>query len=212
MYVKDRMTVNPITIDKSVPISKALDIMATNHFHRLPVVDQNGALVGLVTEGIISENTPSKATSLSIYELNYLLSKTKCGDIMHTDIQTISPEALLEEAAVKMRAYNIGCLPVVEDNKVIGIITQNDIFAAFVDLLGYNVQGYRYVILVDEDKPGIMADACRCFSNKGISIRNSAVYHTSRGVEMVIISEVEEETMVDELKANGFNVTSVMKR
>ena len=93
MYVRNRMTANPYCISKDTAISTALDIMAEHGFHRLPVVEGKH-LVGLVTEGVISEHSPSKATSLSIYELNYLLSKTKCEDVMIKNVITISPDVL----------------------------------------------------------------------------------------------------------------------
>ena len=90
MYVKDHMTSNPYTITKDVVISKAVEIMRKNHFHRLPVVDDQGKLIGLVTGGLVKEKSGANSTSLSIYELNYLLSKTQVKDIMITDVKTIS--------------------------------------------------------------------------------------------------------------------------
>ena len=134
MYIKDQMTRNPYCISPKTTISKALEIMSVNSFHRLPVVDSDYNLLGLITAGMISDKTPSKATSLSIYELNYLLSRTSVEEIMEKDVKTINPDALLEEAASKMRLYDISCLPVVENDKVVGIITHNDIFKAFIDL------------------------------------------------------------------------------
>ena len=133
MYVRNRMTANPYCISKDTSISTALDVMAEHGFHRLPVVEGKH-LVGLVTEGVIAEHSPSKATSLSIYELNYLLSKTKCDSVMIKNVITISPDVLLEEAAVVMRKNKVGCLVVVENDEVVGIITHNDIFDSFVEL------------------------------------------------------------------------------
>ena len=102
MYVKDHMTKEPVTITKDVKISKAVDIMSKGHFHRLPIVDEAGKLIGLVTGGLVTEKSGANATSLSIYELNYLLSKTKVEDIMLTDVKTIHQDAFIEEAAQKM--------------------------------------------------------------------------------------------------------------
>ena len=82
MYVKDHMTKDPYTITKDVVISKAVEIMRKNHFHRLPVVDDQGKLIGLVTGGLVEEKSGANTTALSIYELNYLLRKTKVSDIM----------------------------------------------------------------------------------------------------------------------------------
>ena len=102
MYVKDHMTKEPVTITKDTKISKAVDIMSKGHFHRLPIVDESGRLIGLVTGGLVTEKSGANATSLSIYELNYLLSKTKVEDIMLTDVKTINQDAFIEEAAQKM--------------------------------------------------------------------------------------------------------------
>ena len=168
MLVKDRMTANPYCISKDTSISAALDLMAERDFHRIPVA-AGQELVGLVTEGTIAENTPSKATSLSVYELNYLLAKSTVESVMIKDVVTIHPDALLEEAAVLMRQHDIGCLVVTEGRKVVGIITQNDIFEAFIDLLGYYEEGSRYVIAV-EDKPGVLAAIAAEFAKNGVSI------------------------------------------
>ena len=129
MYVKDHMTEKPYTITKDVVISKAVEIMRKNHFHRLPVVDDQGKLIGLVTGGLVKEKSGASSTSLSIYELNYLLSKTEVQDIMITDVKTISQDVFVEVAAQTMLENEISVLPVVdENNKVIGIITDKDIF------------------------------------------------------------------------------------
>ncbi len=207
MYVKDNMVSSPITIGPDQSVSEAIDIMSENELHRLPVVDENGKLVGLVTEGVIASNTPNNASSLSVFELNYLLNKLSIKDIMIKDVITIGKDALLEEAATVLRKYDIGCLPVVnEENDLIGIITHNDIFTAFIDLLGYNQKGIRYVISVPEDHPGIMKDIASVLTNANASISNLAVYRNSRGIEVVVIiyghNDVEEE-----LTAAGYQIT-----
>ncbi|MEG0737080.1 MAG: CBS domain-containing protein, partial [Longicatena sp.] len=112
MYVKNRMTKNPVCIDINSKISDVVDIMNERELHRLPVVSGK-KLVGLVTESMISKNGASKATSLSIYELNYLLSKTSVDAIMIRDVITIHEDRFLEDAALLMFKHDIGCLPVI---------------------------------------------------------------------------------------------------
>ena len=164
MYVKDHMTKNPITITGDLPVNKALDIMASNHFHRLPVVDENNRLKGLITEGLVSESSGKNTTSLSIFELNYLLSKTKCSEIMIKDVKTVSEDLFLEEAAAEMLKNKISVLPVVdEDNHVIGIITEKDIFETFVQLMGYRTQGTLFIIK-SKDVTGEFSGIAECFS------------------------------------------------
>src|SRR5699024_5712547 len=113
MNVQNYMTAEVVTVPEDTKVLEALDIMKEHNFHRLPVV-RNGRMVGLITEEIIQENSPSTATSLSIHELNYLLTKTTVGDIMHKTVVTISATDLLEEAAVRMLEDEVGALPVVE--------------------------------------------------------------------------------------------------
>lgn len=211
MYVKDNMVSGPITIGPDQSVSEAIDLMSENGLHRLPVVDKNGKLAGLITEGVITSNTPSNSTSLSVFELNYLLNKLTIKDIMIKDVITIGKDALLEEAATILRKNDIGCLPVVdEDNTLIGIITHNDIFTAFIDLLGYNHVGTRYVISVEEDRTGILEDICRVFKEQDVSIANMAVYNSIRGIEIVVIVHGFDD-ITDKLEKAGYKVTSVMK-
>lgn len=212
MLVKDRMTANPYCIGKDTTISAALDLMAEKDFHRIPVVD-GGKLAGLVTEGTIAENTPSKATSLSVYELNYLLAKSKVDSVMIRDVVTIHPDALLEEAAVLMRRHDIGCLVVTEGRKVVGIITQNDIFEAFVDLLGYYEEGSRYAIEIEDDKPGVLADLANVFFDQKAMITHLAVVHKTAVTEVIVRARgVEAELMRKKLSEHGYDVVSVLTR
>ena len=211
MYVKDNMIPSPITIRPDQSVSEAVDLMSENKLHRLPVVDDQEKLIGLVTESVISRNTPNSASSLSVYELNYLLNKLKISDIMIRDVITIGKDALLEEAATVLRKFDIGCLPVTEeDGRLIGIITHNDIFTAFIDLLGYNHSGMRYVISISEDRPGIMEDVARIFKEEEVSISNLAVYNNTRGIEVVVIAKGYDD-VTQKLKDAGYKVTSTMK-
>ncbi len=212
MYVKDHMTKEPITITEDVKISKAVDIMSKGHFHRLPIVDEGGKLIGLVTGGLVTEKSGANATSLSIYELNYLLSKTKVKDIMLTDIKTIGPEAFIEEAAQKMLDEGISVLPVVDDNNhVVGIITEKDIFQAFTDLLGYKHQGTRFVFQCD-DRPGFFAGIAQLLADNEANMEAMAVYHTKgRGTEAVVkaTGEISVKNMVDILVNAGYKLNNV---
>lgn len=211
MYVKDNMIASPITIGPNSSVSEAVELMSENKLHRLPIVDGSGKLVGLVTESVITSNTPNNSSSLSVFELNYLLNKLKISDIMIRDVITIGKDALLEEAATVLRKNDIGCLPVVdENNKLIGIITHNDIFTAFIDLLGYNHNGMRYVISIPEDKPGILKDIATVLSKEDISISNLAVYNNTRGIEVVVITYGYEDAS-DKLEEAGYKVSSVIK-
>ncbi len=210
MYVKDRMKTDIISISKEIKISQALDIFASNDFHRLPVVDNNSRLIGLITEGVIKAHTPSKATSLSIHELNYLLSKTSVESIMITDVITINPDCLLEEAAELMMKNDIGCLPVtIDNNKLVGIITQKDIFAAFVDLLGYHDSGSRIVIKIDQDEIGVLAKIAKIMADNNISISHLAVYRKSQVHVVMRVDMMDGQYVANLLTANGYLVVDI---
>ena len=211
MYVKDYMSISPVTIGPDEPISSAMEVMSNNNFHRLPVVDAKGKLVGLLTGGVIRANTPNNSSTLSVFELNYLLNKLTVKDIMIKDVHTINGDALLEEAATIMLKNNVACLPVIDSNRVVrGIITHNDIFSAFVKLMGYNNKGTRYVINVAEDKPGILEDVARVFKENDASISNLAVYYTTRGIEVVVMAFGYAD-LTQELTKAGYNVTNTTK-
>ena len=212
MYVKDHMTTNVFTVTGDTVISKAVDIMAKNHFHRLPVTDENGGLIGLVTGGLVEESSGSKSTSLSIYELNYLLSRTKGSDIMIKDVKTVKPDLFIEEASQIMIDNEIAVLPVVdEDNRVIGIITEKDIFQAFNDLLGYHHTGTKFVIAC-EDHPGFLIGITKCFAENNANLESLAVYHSEeRGTELVIkaTGEISVENMTTVLKDAGYKLIDI---
>ncbi|MBQ9048472.1 MAG: CBS domain-containing protein [Solobacterium sp.] len=213
MYVKDYMTADPYCIKPDTSVSKALDIMEQNDFHRLPVVDDENHLIGLVTEGLISESSGSSTTSLSIYELNYLLSRTKVSEIMIREVRTISSEALLEEAAEKMTSEHINVLPIIDDDRrVIGIITENDIFQAFIDLLGYRAEGTRFVFSVTDDRPGLMENVCAAFAKENINILNLGVYHNKRGIEVVVLVAGDCAHMKEKLEAEGWKIADVRRQ
>ena len=214
MYIKDHMTKNPVTVTGDVSLSQATEIMGQGKFHRLPVVDGDGKLIGLVTGGLVEESSGARNTSLSIYELNYLLNRTKVSDIMIKDVVSIGPDEFLEEAALRMENNEISALPVVDkDNKVIGIITEKDIFKAFVDLMGYTIQGTRFVIKV-EDRPGEFAKICKLFADEDDNLEGIAVYHNEeRGVECVIkaTGEVSVEKMQKVLEDAGFELVDILQ-
>lgn len=211
MYVKDYMTVDPITIDPDVTLLKALEIMGKNHFHRLPVV-KGDKLVGLITEGLVNDHSGKNSTSLSIYELNYLLSRTYASDIMIQDVKTVSPDAWIEEAAEIMLHNSVNVLPVVDsENHVVGIITEKDLFKAFLNLTGYRHRGTRFVVKL-QDKPGEFQKVCALFEQEDANLENIGVYHSKeRGVEVVIraTGEVSVEKMTDVLRDAGIEVVNV---
>ena len=211
MLVKDYMTADVVSVNEETKVLEALDLMKEHDFHRLPVV-RNERMVGLVTEEIISDNSPSTATSLSIHELNYLLTKTTVGDIMNKEVPTIGPNDLLEEAATRMRDSKVTVLPVIEnEDQVVGIITDKDIFRAFIDLLGYNNKGSRIVIDIPEDHPGILEDITNILAEANVSINQIAVYRKESFTQIVIQMDSDKTTDIKEiLTTSGYTVSSAI--
>lgn len=208
MYVKDWMTKNPVCLSADNSVMDAFNAMKEGDFHRIPICD-NGKIIGLITNTTLADYTPSKATTLSVFEINSLLQKTTCKDIMVKDVVTITSDALLEEAADKMMVNNITCLPVIDKDteKLIGIITQKVIFGAFVDLMGYYAHGSRIVIQIEKDQPGVLEKVAHVLAQNNINISHLAVYHYDN-VSIVVRVYDEDATKIKDLfEANGYKVT-----
>lgn len=198
MSVKDFMTRKVVYISPDTTIAHAADIMREQDLHRLPVIE-NDKLVGLVTEGTIAEASPSKATSLSIYEMNYLLNKTKVKDVMIKDVITVSGYASLEDAVYLMYKNKVGILPVVDNEQLYGVITDRDIFAAFLHVSGYGEEGVRVRVLV-ENKAGELVKIIRLISDKGYNIVSTVQMPTKKG-KVVIEVQIDGKTDIAELTA-----------
>lgn len=148
MLVGSRMTPDPITVTEKTPVDEALKIMREKKVRRLPVLNKKGTMVGIVAEKDILYASPSPATSLSIHEIHYLVSKLTVGEIMIKDVFTVTDDTPLEEAARIMADNRIGALPVLRGGKLVGIITETDIFKAFLELLGAREPGVRLTMRI----------------------------------------------------------------
>lgn len=206
MFVKNKMTTNPFTIAPDLTIPDAHEIMSRGSVKRLPVV-KDGRLVGVVSKEDIAQASPSKATSFSVGELTYLLARTKISGIMNKNVITIAPDALLEEAAILMRSNDISFLPVVDGEKLVGVITKSDIFDAFISLLGFREPGTRLTIEV-EDIPGIMASIGGIFAESGANISHVAVYTGASGKSAVVIGTrtLNTEEIEKSIESKGFKI------
>ncbi|MEM6428743.1 MAG: CBS domain-containing protein [Deinococcota bacterium] len=155
MLVKDWMTENPRAVSSRTRIIEAMQILRKEAYRRLPVVDE-GRLVGIVTDKDLREASPPNATSLSIYELNYLVSKLRVDDVMHKTLYTVTPTTPVEEAALIMEEKKVSGLPVIDGGELCGIFTITDMLRSFVAVLGLREGGTRVSVLVP-DEPGILA-------------------------------------------------------
>jgi acetoin utilization protein AcuB len=158
-----------ITIHADVPIQEALSLMRKEHIRRLPVADKRGRLIGIVSERDLLHASPSDATSLSIWELNFLLSKITVDEVMTRKVITVTEDTPVEEAARIMADSKIGGLPVVRDSEIVGIITETDLFKIFLELLGAREPGVRLTALVS-DVPGELAKLTGAIRDAGGNI------------------------------------------
>ncbi len=149
MLVKKRMSSPVITIEPNMPIMDALDLMKSKGIRRTPVV-KDGKLVGIVSDKDLLNAAPSDATSLSVWELNYLLAKITVGEIMTKEVFTVTEDTPIEEAAYLMAVNKIGGLPVLKDGYLVGLITETDLFRIFLELMGAQQEGVRVTALVPD--------------------------------------------------------------
>lgn len=156
MLIKDIMTKNPICVSEKASIVEAKEIMTKNNFSKLPVVDGSKKLVGIITKNDISKASPSDATTLDKYEINSLLAKLTCGKCMTKEVRTVTEDVVIEEVARIMIDEEIGCVPVVEDEIITGIVTESDLFKVFTDMFGARYSGVRANFHM-ADKPGALA-------------------------------------------------------
>jgi acetoin utilization protein AcuB len=192
MLVKDRMTPNPITILPDATHRQAAELMREHHIHHLPVLDKGGNLVGIVVEQDLLAAQPSPATTLSIYEIHGLLSKLQIKQIMTHPVHTTAPDCPIEEAARVMLSEDIGCLPVVEGGKVVGIITDHDIFGVLVTLLGGGEEGARFTLQV-ANKPGVLAKVAQIVADAGGNIISVTAWHEEGSASPAAYITIKEQ-------------------
>jgi len=210
MLVYERMSRNPITVTADTPIDEALQLMRTSKVRRLPVVDKKDQrkLVGIISEKDLLYASPSPATSLSIHEIHYLVSRIKVADVMTKDVITVGEYTPLEEAARIMVDHKIGGLPVVRDGALVGIITETDLFKIFLELLGAREEGVRLTMLVP-DQPGILAAITREIADMGGNIISLGTFLGEVPTNRLItikVAGVEEKKLVASMEALGMEI------
>lgn len=169
MLITLRMTKNPITASPEMTIHQASNIMKQHKIHRLPVLDANKKLIGIISEKDIAQATPSSATTLSVFEINALLDKLTVSKIMTKNPVTIQTDTSIEEAAHLMLDHDFSCLPIMEGDKLVGIVTKHDMFKMILEMFGSRQFGTRVEFLVD-DKPGVIAKISTAFAENGMNI------------------------------------------
>lgn len=208
MLIKQRMTANPFTATPEETIPEARAIMAKHKVRHLPVVEGR-SVVGIISANDIAAAMPSKATTLSAGEATYLISKLKVRQVMSKPAITISPDALLEEAAIVMRDRKIEMLPVVEGGDLVGVITESAILDSFIDLLGFKEHGTRLTVEAP-DELGVMARLSGIMAGHNANIQHLAVHRMGMGKSVVIIgvntlntAEIEADLEAEGMRIQG---------
>jgi acetoin utilization protein AcuB len=180
MRVKNRMTPNPIVASPKTNYNQALRLMQQNHIKHLPVLDSHDKLVGIVTQGDMLRAEPSPVTTLSVFEIASLLEKVTMEKIMTSPVYAVEETCSITNAASFMLANEVDCLPVMRDGKLVGIITDTDIFKTFVEITGGTQAGSRIEARMPDQK-GQLAPFIQALSNAGSYIVSVAISYEESG-------------------------------
>ena len=198
MFVSDWMTTKVYTVNPDNPLSDAIKILKEKTIKHLPVVDERNQLIGVLSDRDIKEYMPSKATTLDVFELHNILLETKVTKVMKKKVFIGTPDLPIEEAAMLMYDKNIGCLPIVEDNRLVGIISDRDLFRVLVDVTGVRHGGNRFYVVMP-DKPGITGEVLDIIKKHGF--RPDSVMTTYEGVQKgykrVVVRAIGEKGNAD---------------
>lgn len=205
MLVKDRMVSKVVTARPKTSVSDALTLMKERHIRGLPVLHGH-RLVGIVTWTDLMRVSPSPTTGLAIWEISQMLMKTTFGSMMTPDPVTLPPSATIEEAAVLMRRYKIGGLPVMENQTLVGIITESDIFDAFITLMGLRRGGARLTIAL-RGRGDALEEVVRTIRYCGVQIHSLAAYGANGSSQAVIRVDAPYPLhVIQTLSEHGFEV------
>jgi len=214
-YMREKIQRNPVTISPDATFFEARNLIHEKGVRHLPVIDKNNMLVGIVTDRDIRKVGPSEATLLSVQEINYLLGKLKVSNFMtqKNKLITITPDTIIEEAVQLMHDNKIGCLPVIEGDKLYGIFTETDVLDHFVDIFGLQQKGTRLSLAL-EDKPGSMLGILEIFKKHNvdiISIVTPSFMVEGKRISAIRIRTEDYKDVVADLEKAGYDVLSIGK-
>ncbi|MFZ6021058.1 MAG: CBS and ACT domain-containing protein [Chloroflexota bacterium] len=207
MLVGERMSTPVLTIEPDVPVQDALARMRKDKVRRYPVVDRRGKLIGIVTNSDLMNASPSEATTLSVWEINYLLSKITVERVMTKNVITTQEDCPIEEAARIMADHKIGGLPVVRGESLVGIITETDLFNILLEMLGARKAGVRLTVEL-LDQPGKLHELSGVIYKLGGNIVGLGTMLGERAETQTVTIKVKGVTLEDLKKA----VTPIVER
>jgi acetoin utilization protein AcuB len=211
MKIRHFMTTNVVAVSEDTSLHDAKKIMKAHKIRRLPVLKKD-KLVGLVTERMLLEASPSPATALSIHELHYLLAKMTVRDIMVKNPHTVSPDMPAEEAMELGQEMGYGGFPVVENGKMVGIVTESDIVRIMTRVLGVREKGTRIDIRASNEFGNMQSIMKILDRHKTVLLSVMTLPPEENGEQWLVVLRLKSENaaqIVEDLKSAGFNVTYV---
>lgn len=211
MFVTSRMTTNPVTATIDMTIQAADALMKQEKVHILPVLDDNQKLVGIISEKDILKAMPSPVSTLSAYEMNFLISQLTVKKIMSRNPLTITKDATVEEAARLMLDRHISCLPVVEGVKLIGIVTKTDMINMLIEMFGARNFGVRVECLLD-NRPGVLASLSKALADNNIQIVTTSVLNgpdVTSAVCIIKVQGADKKTVTKIVKEYALDILDV---
>ena len=214
MFVRDCMSLPAVTIGPDTSLQAALNLMHEHRFRRLPVVDEKGRLIGIVSERDLLYASPPPSTLLSGLSLNHVLTERRVDEIMTRNVLTVRPDTFVEDAARLMVDNKVGGLPVVDgDNHVVGVITETDVFRAFIELYRAGHAGL-YLTVEAPDRAGLMVELSKAVLGSGGEIVGlSSSYDEASGKYRVVIKgrEIDKERIAALLASLGHHVVEMVE-
>ena len=211
MYVGRIMHTHLVTVSPDTSLRKAKEIIEEKQINHLLVVNKNGDLVGIVSDRDVRQSWASPATALSVHELNYLLTQLTVEAIMVKKIITISPGTTIERAAFIMQENRINALPVIESEKLVGIITSTDVMEVLLHSIGFGEESARFAVLV-EDRIGIVSEVSKILKEQKINIRSLVTWPEKEypGIYQLVmrVGLEDKDRAISALSDGGFKVLS----
>jgi len=211
MLVGNRMTHPPIVAPEDASVDEALRLMRNEKIRRLPVVDKHGKMVGIVSEQDLLRVSPSQATSLSAYEIPALLDKIKMRDVMTKEVITVAEDTSLEEAARIMADSTVSGLPVMRGDKLVGIITETDLFKIFLEFLGARECGVRLSVTIPNEKGTLARIAGKIAALGGNIMAMGTIMGEDPSTRQMTmrVADVTEDQLIGAMEELGLQVLDV---
>ncbi len=211
MIVSYVMTRNPLYIHPEMSVPDARAYMKKEKVGRLPVLDKDNRLVGIVTERDLINASPSVATTLDMYEMSYLLSKLKVEKVMQKKVITIDENVVVEEAARIMVDSNISALPVMRGDALVGIVSDGDLYRLFIKLFGAREPGVRLTMFLS-DKPGELLKVSQAIAERGGNIISLVICDgkdVTNKMCIVKVSNIDRDALLEGMKPFAIEIVDI---